>query len=883
MWLIFARIIIRKRLFILALLLGLTGMFGYYTTKVTLSREFADLLPPTDTNMIQYKKMRKLFGEDGMVMVVAVQDKNIYQLKRYKAWYDLGNDLKKIKGVDSVFSEANMYTLHKDTARKKFELKKIFTKFPSTQAELDSIKIKVRSLPFYENLMYNPKTGTTIMMVFINAKKFNSKDRGDLIADIQEATEKYKEIFPDIKYSGLPLIRDTLFHSLRNELSLFVILSIVASALILYVFFRSFTVLFICMITVVMGLLWSFGTMGLLQFRVSALMSLIPPLMIVIAIPNCIYLINKYHQEYLKAKNKMKALTSTIRKLGAATFITNANTALGFATFLFTGNEKLMHFGIVSALNVMAMFFISLTIIPIIFSFFPPPSVKNTKHLEKKWSVKVVQKLIYLINYRRPVIYITTILISAVGVWGIFQMRTTGNIASDLPSNSKVVKDLFFLEGEFGGIMPVEIVINTKEPGQATKEKTLHKLDSIQRYLATDTIYSKSLSLADAVKFVNQAYYNGDPAYYTFFDKSDLGDLSRYKDSLEKNMAKGNFKAFLDSSQTITRITAQMRDIGSKEIDAAQKKLRPVIDSILNPDKANLVDLYRKIRDKKLTGQAMEEKLQLVFDDNIRFFNNMKEVIANGDTAITRKLESDDAYIKKYYSREDFPELLKKGIDKTVYDIAVTGTSTVFAQGTNYMIRDMIESLIFAIITISALMFFLFTSFKMILISLVPNIIPQILIAGIMGIFNIPIKPSTILVFSLAYGISVDNSIHFLAKYRQELKAQGFHIRECVMVALKETFLSQVYTSIVLFLGFSMFCFSSFGATVALGLLVSLSLFIAMFCNLIILPALLLSLDRYVAKLAFDEPFLSIYDEEEDVDLNELEVRRNEPDEPDNN
>jgi predicted RND superfamily exporter protein len=873
MWSILARIIIRKRWFILLLLLGLTGMFGYYTTKIQLSREIADMLPPTDTNQVVFKKMRQMFGEEGMVIAVGIKDKDLYTQKKFKAWYDLGNDLKDLEGVDSVFSEANMYYLVLDTAKQDFVLRKTFNKYPSTQAELDSLKKFTRAQPFYEDIMFNNKKGTSVMMVFVNVKRFNSQERGMMIPEIMKTAEKYRPYFREFHYSGLPLIRDELFRSLRGELLLFVILSVVASAIILYIFFRSFTVLFICMLTIVMGLVWSFGSIGLLGYKVSALMSLIPPLMIIIAIPNCIYLINKYHQEFQRSKNKMKALTMVIYKLGAATFITNANTALGFLTFVFTGNTKLLQFGVITSFNVMAMFFISLAFIPILFTFFPSPSVKHTKHLNKKWTTSVTNYLNNLILNKRRLIYIVTTVITVVSFFGIFYIRTTGNIASDLPADSPVVADLNYFEKESGGIMPMEIVINSKEKGQITKDKTLHKIDSIQQYLKKDLIYSKSISIVDAVKLVNQAMHGGDATYYDFLEQSDKRVLLKYRGKLKGK--RGNLKSFVDSTETFTRITANMADIGSVEIVDKQKKLLAVIDSILNPDKARATNIIDRINRNKLKGDERIASVNALFEENNRFRNRLIELIAGSDTS-SRYIELDENpdLLNKEMLKPGFAEQLRRAYKSTEYEAQVTGTSTLFAKGTNYMIDDMVQSLIFAILTISALMFFLFTSARMIIISLVPNIIPQIMIAGLMGIFDLPIKPSTILVFSLAYGISVDNSIHFLAKYRQELKAQHFNIKQCVIVSLRETFLSQVYTSIVLLLGFSMFCFSSFGATVALGVLVSLSLFIAMFCNLIILPALLLSLDRYIAVKAYQEPFLSIYDEEEDIDLSELEIRK---------
>jgi hypothetical protein len=142
-----------------------------------------------------------------------------------------------------------------------------------------------------------------------------------------------------------------------------------------------------------------------------------------------------------------------------------------------------------------------------------------------------------------------------------------------------------------------------------------------------------------------------------------------------------------------------------------------------------------------------------------------------------------------------------------------------------------------------------------------------------MGYFGINIKPSTILVFSVAFGISVDDTIHYLAKYRQELRLTGNDIGRSVHLALKETGVSMVYTSIILFFGFGVFASSDFGGTQALGILVSLTLLVAMFANLILLPSILMSFEKAMLTRWFQEPLLTLLDEEEDLELDDLDFR----------
>ena len=168
-------------------------------------------------------------------------------------------------------------------------------------------------------------------------------------------------------------------------------------------------------------------------------------------------------------------------------------------------------------------------------------------------------------------------------------------------------------------------------------------------------------------------------------------------------------------------------------------------------------------------------------------------------------------------------------------------------------------SLALAIALIALFMAYLFRSFRMIVISLIPNLLPLVITAGVMGFVGVPIKPSTILVFSIAFGISVDDTIHFLAKYRQELTSNHWRIKKSVYAALRETGVSMFYTSIVLFFGFLVFTISSFGGTIALGGLVSVTLLFAMVSNLLLLPSLLLSFEKKISnKKVFKEPSMKI-------------------------
>lgn len=776
MWAFISRLILRNRAIMLGILFVLTIFWGYIgATRIRLNHKFQTMLPKNDTAAIVYEDMKHRFGEDGMVMVIGINNKELYQLPKFQAWKKMGDDIKKVDGVDSVFSVAHMYGLYKSASEKKFELRAISPTMPKTQTQVDSIREAVKGFPFYDHLLYNDSTGASLMMVFINPEKFNSKERGTTIADVIKVTDNYRETFPDLHFSGLPYLRDVLFKTLQNELRLFVALSALVTVLIIFAFFRSIRVVIACMAVVIVGVIWSFGTIGLLGYEVSQLMALIPPLMIVIAIPNCIYLITKYHYEFIKTRNKLRSLSHVIQKIGGATFMTNATTALGFATFIFTNSDKLIEFGVIASINVMSLFILSVIIIPTILSFMKDPSVKQTKHLEKGWVEKTVDFLIMLASSKRWLVYVGTLFILGISVIGIYNVQTTGAITEDLPESSQVKKDLRYIEENFGGMVPFEIIIDFKRRGQIQQNKNLQKIDAIQEVLARDSVFSKSLSIVDATKFVNQAFYGGNINKYKLIERRDLAFIKPYFESLKDKREGAGVKGFIDSTETRARITTQVKDLGAKDLKIIEKRIQQQADSILNPDKTQLDSSLAVI--KKLNGKEKDDALTSFYENFPRIYNLLIDELAGTDSLKHIELEMDPEKVYALQQEKDFDNKLKAAANNYVFDITFTGTAVAYAKGTHYLIGNLFTSLIFAIISISALMSLIFRSFRMVIISMVPNIVPLIITAAVMGFLGVPIKPSTILVFSIALGISVDDAIHYLAKYRQEPESRKVNFR----------------------------------------------------------------------------------------------------------
>lgn len=841
-----ANFILSFRIPILIVLALITSFFGYFASTVELDYEVPQLLPKNHADNIAYKEFKELFGNDGFNILVGTKDKDFYTIDKFNKWKELGEEFSKIQGIDSSFSEANFYTIVKLDSSKPFNILPISPNPVTSVSQLDSIKKKIRTLPFYKGTVYNDNNDFHAMLLMVNPEFFNSKERGTFVTEISDIGKKYEQYFEgELYYTGLPFIRANNMLKISSELTKFMILSLLATILVLFFFFRSFRVVGISILIVLIGVVWTIGIVGIFNYKLSIIMGLLPPLIIVIGIPNCVYLVNKYQQLYLESKDKQYALRNVITKIGHITFLTNVTTAFGFGTFVFTNSQLLYEFGSVAFFSIILLFLLTTLLIPILFSFFNPPKERHMKHLEKNWIGKLLTLLRHTVRHKKKFVFAITISLVFICMYGITFLKPSGKMVDDLPNGDKVKTDLIVFQENLAGTMPFEIVLDVKNKKNRLRKSILVRIDSVQRYLESFDEISKTTSLVDALKFVNQSViYNGSPSDYQIPETKYLRQISKRIDQDTIKSVGISINMFMDSTGTKTRITSQIKDVGVDQLDSILDVVIPKIDEILNPNKKIITSFLLKIKNS-------ENEVKLAFMDSLLYEFPYIEysylaLLKNESPETYKKYDKDGLDYQAIVS-SDY-ENLEKAADYTFVGNRVTGFIVPFTKGTKYLIINLLISLLLAIIGISILMAFLFKSFWIVIISVVTNIIPLLFTAGIMGYFGVDLKPSTILVFSISLGISVDDAIHFLAKFKQELKLNNNEISRSVYAALRETGVSMFYTSIILFFGFSIFMASSYGGTQALGILVSITLLVAMLCNLVLLPSLLLRFKKLIEK-----------------------------------
>lgn len=802
MWMKIAHFIIKFRLPLVVLIGAITVFMGFHARNAELSYDFRGTVPASDSAQIYFNEFRKQFGEDGNIVAVGLQDSAIYQYQNFEKLREFGERIHKIEGVNSIIALPQIKWIDKDTANTRFVLRDIFPGKVTSQHQLDSLLGEAKKQRFYIGQIVNEENGAIAMLISINKEVLNSSRRVGLTNAIVEEGKQFTETTGiQLHYAGLPFVRSVIASQVSREMKIFLGVSALITALILFVFFRSFRAMIFPMIVIGIIVVWVMGTIELLGYKISLLSGMLPPIIVVIGIPNAIYLLNKYHTEFAAHGNKMLAISRVIRKVGLATFLTNLTTAIGFLVLLTADIALLREFGIVAGINVMATFVVSLILIPGVFSWMPPPSAKHLKHLDVRMFDAALSSVDSIVNRHRSMIYAITIVVVAFAVIGIARLHSISFMVDDLPEESVVKKDLLFFESNFSGVMPLEMMVDTGKRRGVIDVKNLKKIDEFEHFLDSLPAISKPVSLVSFVKAAKQAFYNNNPDRYTLPDSRERAYILRYMRGQSDNS--GLFNSFVDSTMQKMRISLQVADIGSDKMDVlVNDVIKPRIDSVF-------------------AGTGIK--------------------------------------------------------------VTITGTTPLFIKGNKFLITNLRGSLVLAFILIAITMALLFASARMIVISLIPNLIPMMITAALMGYFNIPLKPSTVLIFSITFGISVDYSIHFLAKYRQELYSKNFFVPVAVGGTIMEVGKSMIYTSIVLFCGFIIFAFSSFGGTIALGVLTSTTLLMSMITNIILLPSLILTFDKTKTNKG-GHPLIEQFDpefytesEDEEIDLSKIRIRNNHP------
>ena len=785
-WEKISKIILKNRVLIVLSLLTATYFFTTHWDNIRFTYTEANLLPATHPENIKYKSFTDKFGEEGNLIVISVKDSTLFTIEKLNAWNELSHSFKDHEDVSTVIAFGDLQKLKKNKSSRQFYIEPFIKDSISEESELELLKDEIfNNSPFYDKFLINSESKAVRTAINLKTEVVNTVLREQfvnnvLLPRVSEFEQKYNL---DVRISGMPYVRTKYSETIKAELGKFLILALIVTSLIFFLFFRSFRATLISIIAVSVGVMWTLGIVGILEYELTVLTAIIPPLIIVIGMPNCIFLINKYQHELNKHGDKSLSLQKVITKIGNVTLMTNVTTASGFATFITTDSKLLNEFGLVASLSILSIFILCLLIIPIVYSFLPKPDEKHLEHQNKKWINNLLNWMVSVVKTKRIEVYIISVMLLALSIIGIYKIEISGSFIDDMPRNTEFFDDILYYEKEFNGILPLEIYIDSKRKKSITKLSTIKKMEIVENLITKFPELSRPISVVSLVKYSKQAFYNGNPKYYQVPTSQENSFILSYAKNSTSDVDLLN--NFVDSTGQYTRITTFMKDMKIERMERIEEELNAEIEKVMPSDR---------------------------------------------------------------------------------FEVFLTGKAYLFQKGTYFLVENLVWSLGLAVVLISLFMAYLFRNFRMIIISLIPNLLPLLITAGLMGFIGIPIKPSTILIFSIAFGISVDDTIHFLAKYRQELQENKWQVKKSVYNSVRETGLSMFYTSIVLFFGFSVFIVSNFGGTVALGSLVSGTLLLAMLSNLLLLPSLLLTLDKSIAnEKVLKDPKIKILSDKEEL------------------
>jgi len=783
-WNRIATFILKNRPLFVTVILSFTALMGYFATTVELEYSMQKLVPSEDKDFKFYKSFKEKFGDDGNKLVCALETEDLFDSAFYNDFAQTCDNLNKISGVKGIISPSHLFHLYVDTLEY-LRMKRLVPKGIISQNDLDSFKSEFVNLKFYDGLIYNKKSKVSLVLITLDVGVLNSPERISLIESIRDPLFEFGERHnKEIHLSGLPYIRFQNATYIKREILLFTALAFIVTALLILLLFRNFKTLFVSLLFISIGVVTMLGIQGILGFKLNILSGLLPPLLVVVGVQNTIYIINQYHEQYRRHRNQAKALTRIISHVGVANFLINFTTSVGFGTFYFTHTTILEQFGLVAFITINLIFLINIIGIPILYSFFTPPTIKQTKHLDNRRFSSFLNWVTTLINKRKRRIFYWFSLFAILGLVFMFRLKPLAFMVDDIPKDSKIYTDMKFIQEHFNGALPYEIVVTSYEEGNILNGEMLAKCKKLQKAVSEYSEMSKPMSLVEIISAANQAVHDDDPRYYRIPSNMELGNLALMFPESNSNSTT-LINNLVDSTYSQMRISYQMKDVGSER----------------------MVEINQEIQEKA----------------------------------------------KHIFSQDE-------------YDVKITGTSKIFLKGNDYLFDSLLKATFWSLLIISLTMSFLFPSWRMVIIAIIPNFVPLVITAGMMGLLGLSLKPSTILIFSISFGITVDSTIHFISTFRREVLKNMNTVEKALAITIDEVGISMMYSALAVCSGFAIFIFSDFRGTQSLGWLTGLTIFGGLATNLFLLPALIYAFKDFVnAKVELKDSMIEI-SEEDDVE-----------------
>ena len=614
----------------------------------------------------------------------------------------------------------------------------------------DSDRANILSDPRFRLSLIN-RDATALVIAAKTKDGINLDESDQLIGQLDTLTASYG--FEEIHFLGRSYFQDELVEMKIEEMLFFGFISVVLLTIILILVYRKIAGVMIALGSIGLGLLIFLGLLAAMGRELSVMASLYPVLMLIVGTSDVIHIMTKYTDLLQEGKDKITAMTITVKEIGMATLLTSLTTAIGFATLLTSNVGPIREFGVNAALGVMVAYVTVIFFTTSVLLFFSREQIIKETTTNDKW-VYWMSKCYTYTRYNSKKILVRSVVFITLCIVGMGMVTTNNNIDDTLPRNSKLSKDFKYFESEFAGFRPLEFAINVVEPHQVDDYKVVQQISAIEDHLLTTGKINSIMSQATLYKSLHKMDNANRSDAYRFPD--DENKYNQYQKMIVKTKMLDK-SALISKDGTKTRISSRISDMGADSI-------RVLMDDI-------------------------------------------------------------DGWIVD-------------NIDQSIISVRSTGTGLMVDKNGVYIRNSLLKGLLLALVIVSILMGFLFNSMRMLLIALVPNLIPLLFAAGLIGWLGIELDAGVSIIFAIVFGIAVDDTIHFLSRYKLA-RVQGMNIEEALLTCYTETGKAIVITTIILFFGFLVLIFSDSLPTNTVGLLISVTLLTAVIFDLYLLPILI--------------------------------------------
>ena len=648
---------------------------------------------------------------------------------------------------------------------------------PATAAEYVELRERMATHPLLRKNLVGERGNLAVLRAVMKPEHVTDTGREGARRYLVDLLPDYEPLFREIVYTGFSGVRADFARVMQREQQVLFPAVVVALLLVLLFFLGRSWLVVLPLLTSCASLTWVLAIMVMRDVPFTIISTGMPVLLLILGISDSLHIFYRYRRAAAEGGSQEDAVVDTFSELGRACFFTSLTTAVGFVALTATNLPVLSDFGFYTGLGIALNFVVMMTALPIMLA---------SRFARDAATAPCGAALAFETHLpsglvgmsRRPAVWLP---IFAIGVTlpaiGVINLQEDTRVHQGLAQRNWLDQKIRRAETMVSGLLPFGVVLHVNNEEALTSRATLGEVEAIQRYLERHD---------DVVGSTASVF--------------DLAKFVHYIDQ-EKLKASPLFIDLGDLDEDPTNWSAEWLDVVDGKLSARLLELRDeeplLVDGVVNFETRRLLIRCRLY-------DVSSERLRAFFGELDTF-------------------------------------LQQRASDGTGHEWTLAGLPNLSLSMSERVISYMFGTFVLSLLMILAGFAVAFRCPRMASISIVPNIVPLLIILGFLGWFGIPLQPSIIIIFSIVYGIAVNDTIHFIARFA--LERRGRSTGAATEAALEATAAPMVASSAVLVAGFAVLTFSEFLGLAYLGLLLGLGIVAALIADLLLLP---LALKRWV-------------------------------------